>query len=622
MKRNFKNITTALVFVTALGASSCKKSLEEYNPSVTTISTAYENKTGFEGLINACYVDMYYYYGKTDFIGPSEMGTDLWTAFTTQDPGFTNYDVQLAPNLGVVGTIWGGWYSCANLCNTAIYFAKNVKGYGSTTEVNSKVAEAHFLRAWSYFNIVEQFGGVVLRTDPTVVSGVDITPKRSPETAFYDLIIADLQFAADNLPVTQTLRGRVTKKAALGLLAKACLQRTRLGDKEKYAQMALDAAEKLINTPGTYNCALYTSDATTSGYTKLFDGKNNKNNTEFLWAQTNDVTGLNPEGFNRGRTRQYYLPDLGGKGVAFGTRDGSILYGRANAKTYKPSKYLLVDIFDARQNTPDTRFANTFTYKFYANTDTKITQATATLYKKDQSVVDKTILGTTAQYAGPDYFLAAGAQLEEEKNMANDAGLAVFVPNWNIPADQKAKALYMIADPSDLFDPATGTYKVAASFPNEANYAGIFPAFRKYSSKMWVYTNQYWLGDIGILRLGETYLIAAEAALILNNPGKAAGYVTTLRRRAALSGRQAEMDVNAGQINTKFILDERARELAGEHTRWIDLKRTGFLTKEYLTLTNPTAAPKFTPSKHLVRPVPLSFLDQIVNAKDFGTNGY
>lgn len=31
---------------------------------------------------------------------------------------------------------------------------------------------------------------------------------------------------------------------------------------------------------------------------------------------------------------------------------------------------------------------------------------------------------------------------------------------------------------------------------------------------MWVYTNQYWMGDFPIIRLGEVYLIAAEAALL------------------------------------------------------------------------------------------------------------
>ncbi|PTQ94890.1 putative outer membrane starch-binding protein [Mucilaginibacter yixingensis] len=621
MKQQYKNIAIALIAAAGICTSSCRKQLEEYNPTTVTVNLAYGNKTGYEGLINSCYTDMYFFYGKVDWIGPSEMGTDLWTTYSGQDSGMTNYDATLIPTYGTVKTCWGGWYSCINLCNTAIYFSKTVQGYASQADVNAKVAEAYFMRAWANFNLVEQFGDVVLNTNSSAVSDADLNPVRTPETAFYDQIISDLQFACANLPVSQTLRGRVAKKAAYGLLAKVCLQRTRLGDKEKYAKMALDASQELINNPGKYNCALYLSDATTSGFSKVFSAANNKTNTEFLWTQAIDLTGLNPDGFNRGRTRQYYEADLAGKGVDFGTSATSILYGRANTKQYKPSAYLLTTLFDPRETTPDTRFANTFTYKYYAYSDKTITQAIATAYHKDASVVGKTILGTAAAYSGPNAIISA--TFEEEKNMTNDAGLAIFTPNWTIDPVTKSKMTAMVVDPSDLFDPATGTYKDYTKFPNDVNYSGIFPSFKKYSNKMYSYNNQYWLGDIGILRLGEVYLIAAEAALLYNNDqATAANYVNVIRKRAAVTTRETEMVVTPAQMTVKFILDERGRELAGEHTRWIDLKRTGYLTKDYLTLTNPQAAVNFNPAKHLRRPIPQSFLDAILNYKEFGNNGY
>src|SRR5690606_41211259 len=95
-------------------------------------------------------------------------------------------------------------------------------------------------------------------------------------------------------------------------------------------------------------------------------GENNKTNTEFLLVQAIDeVAGMNPEFWNRGRTRQYFLPDLGNIGGEWGTSDRSIFYGRANARMTKPSKYLLTSCFEPSEHTPDTRFAETFTYKFY-----------------------------------------------------------------------------------------------------------------------------------------------------------------------------------------------------------------------------------------------------------------
>ncbi|MCD0489343.1 RagB/SusD family nutrient uptake outer membrane protein [Pedobacter sp. MC2016-14] len=599
-------------------ASGCE--LKEYNPSTQSVETAYGNKVGYEGLINSCYADLYFLHGKSDIIGPTEAGTDSWVNTGSNEIGLSLYDNSLNTSTGTVRVLWNALYAISNYCNTAIEAAKTVKGYNSAAEVNAKVAEAYFIRAYANFNLVEQFGGVTLQTNSPVESGPNTAPTRSTEKEFYDLIFSDLKFACDNLPVTQTLRGRVTKKAAYALIAKAYLQRTRLGEKEQYAKLALDAAEELINRQAFYNCSLYLSDAQKSGFTKLWEGANNKNNTESLFLQAVDITGLNPEGYNRGRMRQYYLPDLGSRGAEWGTRETSILYGRSNSRWFKPSKYLLTSVFEPSATTSDTRFAQTFTYKFYANTDKLITQALATTFKKDASVVGKTILGTTAAYTG----LFGTQQLEEEKNMANDAGLAVFTPNWTIDEVTKSKMPMLVADPSDIFDPVTGDYKVVATIPaTDINYTNMYPAMKKYSSKMYDQSNQYWLGDIPIIRLGDIYLVAAEAALLYNNDQtKAAGYVNTIRKRAALSTNEGAMVVLPGAMNIDFILKERARELTGEHWRWYDLKRTNNLTKAYLSVTNPIVGANFIDSKHKVRPVPQSQLDAITNAAEYGTNGY
>ncbi len=618
MKKYIKLKTVISMFFLVGLIQSC--SLDEKNLTTVSLDKSYSERAGFEGLINSCYENLYFLHGKVDYIAPTEAGTDSWENIGTSGIGYAQYTSQLNPDDANIKVIWGTSYATINLCNTAIYYSKDVKGYSTTDELNAVLAEAYFLRAFSNFVLVEQFGGVVLRKTSSIIEGADNSPVRSSEIEFYDLIIEDLKFACAHLPLQQTLQGRVARKAAYGLLAKVYLQRTRLGDVAEYSKLALDTAEELINNAAKYNTALYLSDNTASGFKKLWDGNNNKKNTEFLFTQGIDPGGLNPEGFNRGRTRQYYLPDLATRGAEWGAGATSILYGRANSRMLRPSKYLLTEVFSPVPSPADTRFAETFTFKFYAAANKTISESMATAYKKDPSVIGYTIKNTLAQALPAVNFYSQ--KIEEQINMNNDEGLSVFTPNWNIDPVTKSKMPMLVVDPSDLFEPGTNKYKDPAMYPNDPNLINIYPAMRKFSAALYCQSNQYWLGDIPIIRLGEIYLVAAEAAILSDNQTKALGYVNTLRKRAAISSRENEMLVTSADMNIDFILKERARELSGEHTRWTDLKRTGRLNKTYLDQTNPIAGANFVNEKHTVRPIPRSFLDAISNSKEFGTNGY
>jgi len=110
--------------------------------------------------------------------------------------------------------------------------------------------------------------------------------------------------------------------------------------------------------------------------------------------------------------------------------------------------------------------------------------------------------------------------------------------------------------------------------------------------------------DMVMMRSGEAYLIAAEAHFKAGSADVAATHLTTLRSRAGLT-----TAIVAGDVDLDFILDERARELAGEVNRWMDLKRTGKLIERTL-LHNPHAAlNNALKAKHLLRPIPQSEID-------------
>ncbi len=127
--------------------------------------------------------------------------------------------------------------------------------------------------------------------------------------------------------------------------------------------------------------------------------------------------------------------------------------------------------------------------------------------------------------------------------------------------------------------------------------------------------------DVFVIRYAELYLNAAEAQINLGNRDSAAHWVNIIRGRAAKSGSEEKMKVSASQMTLDFILDERAREFAGEQIRWFDLKRTGKLI-ERVKAHNPDIA-DYIQDYHKVRPIPQAQLDAIVNKDEFTQNeGY
>ncbi len=613
-------------------------SLEEWNPSTVDLETAYAERDGFESLVNYCYDGYYYLYGKIDGVGAMELGTDLWYSVGYED-SFSQYNSALNTESGTLSTLWNTFYSTINYCNTAIQYGATVTGYNTQDELDAKLAEAYFFRGWANWHLVEQFGGVVLRTTSSATGSPDANPVRSSESQFYDLIISDLQFAFDHLPYSQgDDRGRVSKKAALAMLSKVYLQRTRLneGNAEEYARLALKCAKELIDNQSKYNCALYTSDAEKSGYAKLWDGDNNKNNTEFLFIEAIDEAGdKNPAGSNRGRTRQFYemrLQNFTAWGLA---EKNCAWYGRSNNRGLKPTKYLLTTIFEPVKDPADTRFDNTFFTEYYNSSwgDKKITQSMIDQFGKDQSLLNHVIKNTAGTYK-PGEVYWGGRSVYYQNNSSGNVnmvdedgdgwldGISVLTPNYTMTAAEKAKLPFVCVDPSDMFT-AEGKWVDETSNPKLGSiYKDTHPSLNKYSSIRWIRDNQKWCGDYPVIRLGEIYLVAAEAALRAgNDQATALKYVQPLRDRAALTGRQAEMKVNQSDMTIDFILQERARELTGEQVRWYDLKRCGKLTKEFFAKTNPDIK-FFDEGKHLVRPIPQSFLDAIANPGEFGNNGY
>ncbi|MEI6277114.1 MAG: RagB/SusD family nutrient uptake outer membrane protein [Prolixibacteraceae bacterium] len=103
--------------------------------------------------------------------------------------------------------------------------------------------------------------------------------------------------------------------------------------------------------------------------------------------------------------------------------------------------------------------------------------------------------------------------------------------------------------------------------------------------------------DIIVMRLGETYLLKAEAQFKQGKLAEAAQTINVLRGRANAS------PITSSEVTIDFILDERARELLAEENRRMTLMRTGQLLNRVIgrgqKITGLT-------SKNALLPIPLT----------------
>jgi len=144
---------------------------------------------------------------------------------TPGDASFFNdiNNFTYTPSAFVINDYWVGQWRGVNLANQVI---TNVPAISMDETLKTRlIAEARFLRAHHYFNLVRTFGGIPIY-DGLPPDGNYNTARKSTEEV-YAFIINDLQFAGSNLPLftayASTDKGRATSGAAKGYLAKVYL---------------------------------------------------------------------------------------------------------------------------------------------------------------------------------------------------------------------------------------------------------------------------------------------------------------------------------------------------------------------------------------------------------------
>ena len=156
-------------------------------------------------------------------------------------------DLTVSPENNQLETPWNALVRAISICSRIIGLTPSGE---PNKGVRETVAQAHFLRALSYFFQTRIWGKVQLLTE-------DISTRNNPqvddEAKIYELIVNDLKYAEANLPVSSPEEGMPTRGAAKGFLAKVYLTMAGwpLKQTEKYA-LARDKAEEVIQS-GTYD---------------------------------------------------------------------------------------------------------------------------------------------------------------------------------------------------------------------------------------------------------------------------------------------------------------------------------------------------------------------------------
>jgi starch-binding outer membrane protein, SusD/RagB family len=279
---------TAIWVLIIFVIQGCKKDYLNRPPLASpTAGTFYANDddilSGTGPLYNASWNS---YNGTTmNAIGDVMGGNMIWDNYQGRG-AYINFSVSSTDGSGSLTSSYNAFWSVVANANVVAYNIQNAAPGASATVKNAGLAECRFMRAAAYYYLALNWGPVPIIYDNINQIGDKGITRNNLEDV-WKFIISDLTWAKNNLPATPLQPGRITKWSAEGMLARAYLIRSGLGQSGgTRKQPDLDSAKlyagDVCNNSGL---SLYPSyyDLFTS---KVFSGKNVPQESLFslLWV--------------------------------------------------------------------------------------------------------------------------------------------------------------------------------------------------------------------------------------------------------------------------------------------------------------------------------------------------
>ncbi len=655
--------------------TSCSDSFLE-EEMITSLTTDYfKTQEGLDELVIGAYQKLKFKFNYIWGIEMYNLGVDEFADANNTMPAWNHYSADLnSSETGANQPVWDNMYGTIEPANILI---ENIPQYydESSSTYNTRLGEAYFFRAFGYFELVKQFGGVPIKLYPS--TGVETYFTRNSEEECYAQIIEDFEKAYSLLPTSVEATGRISKYAAAHFLAKVHLYRA----SEAYDSWNSSYKSADLDAVISYGKEVIDAHPLCNDFVELWDftaanSANESVSEVVLAAQFSDDQST----WGRyGNQMHLYYPSVY-QDLAGTNRDisGGREFSYASATEYT------MQVFD-RVN--DSRFWKSFITTYGCNN-------TSNAPTWDEDVVAAG-LAPDGVAAGDKRFSGGELAMKYIVNNPGDTRYTGGDDELHVLNNETGKyentrtwVRYFAENGSDLnwntdLNNTTG------------NYYSLYPKKRSVALSKFrdgyriAIASQFGTRDAIIARSADDVLMVAEAYIRKEDYTNAITYLNMVRDRAGYeSGEDRSKHVDGGQayknnsycdgkgggysadgaiyyetntyyesnnieettestksemhlnsvddiINSEadkpiyealgctsqedqmmcFLLNERTRELCGELQRWEDLARTRTLDARWHAFNygSTYGTGDFDPAKHYYRPIPQSFLDGITN---------
>jgi len=588
-----KNVINKLliIIVLAWGTTACHKDLDQdpIDPDSFTENDVFANATEAKSALAKVYASL----ALTGQQGPAGQ-PDI----SDIDEGFSQF-TRMLYNLNELTTdhavvAWGDpglqdlhgmywaagndfsdamYYRLAQTVSFANSFIENAKKLPDNQDVNYYIAEARFIRAYAYYNLMDLYGNVPLVTTVTTE-----LPTQSSRQEIFDFVESELlEIQNDLMESGSNEYGRVDKVAAWALLSRLYLNAESFTGTPMYDK-SVEYSEKAMNS--TYQ--INTNDANGNGtaYDELFLADNNMNGAqnEFIFAVNFD--GLHSQTW--GGTTFLVHASIGGSMNAsdFGVNGG--WYGLRTTKNLV-DKLSMVDINALNAalggTLSDWGLVGDATPNGWGSTDD------IEMYETSSNVFEIYV----ELMAGELKFRYNEDWGQNYGDDGADGTLEAGGANISIPASGTYHVVMNLNDFTYSIEPVESDgramfYKQGQSLEitDITNFNDGY-AVTKFKN---VDVNgnagsdpggNFVDTDLPLIRLAEVYLNYAEAVLRGGggSTSTAVDKINELRERAYGN---SNGNITASDLTLDFVLDERSRELYWEGLRRTDLIRYGYFT--------------------------------------------